>query len=144
MNWGKAIVVVLILFALLILQFVYRAFQSEVNLVAADYYKQELAYDSHYEKLKNTQLMKSNLNVEFDTLKHTLGFFFPTPVSKGSIHFYRPSDSKIDVKVPIGPFPGGKKEVDLSELKRGIWTVKVEWLDSLQKPYFFEHHVYIQ
>ncbi len=144
MNWGHGIVITLVVFAIIILQFVYRAFQSDVNLVAADYYRQELVYEEHIEKLKNTERMKTNMSVKFNQESHTLGFDFPTPVEKGSIHFYRPSDSKIDVKMRLEPFSGGSKEIDLSDLKRGIWTVKVEWQDSLRKMYFFEHHLYIQ
>ncbi len=144
MNWGKWITVVLIVFMLLIISFVYRAFQSEVNLVSADYYKQELAYDEQYEKQMNTQQMKGKVGIEFNEEEHKIEFEFPTSVEKGVIHFYRPSDDRIDVKVPLGSFSTGRKQVDISELKRGIWKVKIEWLDSAKTPYFYEHHLYIQ
>lgn len=129
---------------LLIISFVYRAFQSEVNLVSSDYYKQELAYDEQYEKKMNTQQMNRKIGIEFNQERHRLEFDFPTSVEKGLIHFYRPSDERIDVKVPLGSFSGGRKQIDLSDLKRGIWKVKIEWQDSTKTPYFYEHHLYIQ
>ena len=54
MNWGHKIVMTFIVFAAIIISMVVISMRQDVSLVAADYYKQELAYTEQMNKLENT------------------------------------------------------------------------------------------
>ena len=52
---GHAITIVFISFTVYILSFVYRSFTNEVDLVAEDYYAQEIAYQDRIDHIANAK-----------------------------------------------------------------------------------------
>jgi hypothetical protein len=44
----------------------------------------------------------------------------------GEILFYRPSDSELDIKIPIS-LSNQKQVIPVSSLKKGFWRIKLNW-----------------
>ena len=49
MNWGQKIILAYLTFIILLVVMAYQSFNTKVDLVAKDYYRQELAYQERIE-----------------------------------------------------------------------------------------------
>ncbi len=47
--------------------------------------------------------------------------------STGEINFYRPSDAKMDFAVKLDIANAESQSIQVSNLDRGLWVVKVSW-----------------
>ncbi|MCI5059159.1 MAG: FixH family protein [Flavobacteriales bacterium] len=101
MSWGNGITVAIVLFISFILYFVFRMINHDVDLVAEDYYAQELAYQDQIHKIQNAEqrgvttkviMLNDSLKIEFDNVE---GF------ENGELTMYRPSNPSKDLKVPL-------------------------------------------
>ncbi len=134
MNWGKSIFLFYSLFVIAIVSFVVFAFSVDVNLVAEDYYKQEIVYQEQINRLKNTEELVGKPSLK---LKNTfVELTFPTEVKpKGVIHFFRPSDGSQDRRVAIALGVNGTQQIDFSTQKTGKWIAKLTWEQEGKKYY---------
>jgi len=130
-NWGTAMVIVMVLFMAFILQFVYRSIavdKYEHHLVSEDYYKDELYYQQEIDKMNNAS--KLTQNVKVDRAGKGMLISFPNEMNftkiTGIVYFQRPSDERLDFE----------KEISLSDhlmlikddkLINGKWKVKIDW-----------------
>ena len=89
MNWGNKIVLSFILFATFIGYMVVKAFQEDFDLVAEDYYAQEINYQNKLNKLSNTADAGKEIKVK--QIGGEILVTFPDQDVTGSIHFYHPS-----------------------------------------------------
>ena len=64
MNWGHKITISFILFAIIIITMVTIAMRTDVNLVAPDYYEEELAYQEQIDRSKNFQGLSNKPTVQ--------------------------------------------------------------------------------
>ena len=66
-------------------------------------------------------------------------FQFPVDlgVPQGEIHFFCPSDSKLDFRIPIKADSEYQQFISTEQLKSGLWRIKVDWQAGGQ-PYFKE------
>jgi len=146
MNWGARIVVAFIVFGIIMGILITISFNQEINLVAEDYYKQEIEYDSQIEKQKNTASLQSRPILDYDAQQKVLSLSFPSELSmefkEGEIHFFRPSDYKMDKKVRIGLDDQGKQYFDLNSLETGLWEAKMTW-QSGDKEYYLKKKIII-
>ena len=60
MNWGNKIILAFTLFVIFLGVLVYRSVNNNVQLVAPDYYEQELTYQHEIDKLKNEKELKQS------------------------------------------------------------------------------------
>lgn len=113
-------------FALFIGSFVIRMFQSDINLVAKDYYQQEIAYGEQIEAIKRSEnyfdkidftLTEGKLSIEYDQLLNDI---------EGSIVLFRPSDARLDMILPI-QMENGIQQLNVSSLKRGKWMLQFKF-----------------
>ncbi|HET9593114.1 MAG TPA: FixH family protein [Solirubrobacterales bacterium] len=51
----------------------------------------------------------------------------------GTIHFYRPSNAKLDFDVPVALDAAGFQRVPAGKLQGGLWKVRVDWTSSGQE-----------
>jgi hypothetical protein len=126
MNWGKSIFLFYSLFVLALLTVVYFSFTQDVNLVAEDYYQQEIVYEDQIIRIKNTEGLKNKPSV---VLKNNyLELSFPLELKpKGTILLYRPSDASKDRRIAIALGASGTQQIDFSTQDAGLWKAKLNW-----------------
>ena len=122
------IIFVFISFAIFIGSMVYQAFQTDVNLVQDDYYQNSTMHDQHVSDIKRSDNVE--LKLFFDRSQNSV--ILETPENfedskvTGEVHFYRPSDGKLDFNVPINLIEN-KQLFNVDELITGKWIAKVSF-----------------
>lgn len=127
MNWGYKIALSYLAFMTLILSMVFMSFQYDVNLVAKDYYKQEMAYQEEIDKISNTQKLYREPEFGFKAEGQFLSVFFPKAEVEGVLTLYRPSDARQDQKFLLSPDEQGQQYIPIKSLKTGLWRIKLDW-----------------
>lgn len=142
MNWGNRIVVAFVLFAAFILYMVVRAFQQDFDLVADDYYAQEINYQQKLVQKANLEnLVTKVLLVQG---KESITMTFPEGHEpNGEVHFYHPSTELFDQKVPINTDAANQQEFGKDSLITGSYRINITW-ESDGKEYFQQEQVFIQ
>jgi len=140
LSWGWKIALLFSGFVLFILFLVFKSVQQDFHLVSKDYYKQEIEYQKVIDGMKNAQLLGDEFDVKYDIKTQILKINFPDTNKgkiKGEIYFFRPSNSKMDIRISIRADEQGKMEIKTSSLQRGLWKLKVLWTQNGSN-YFFE------
>ncbi|MEP1095606.1 MAG: FixH family protein [Cyclobacteriaceae bacterium] len=142
MNWGNSIVVAFVLFAGFILYMVVQAFSQNYDLVAEDYYAQEINYQQKQEQKTNLENLNERISVKLEN--QTIVLTFPRDQKPtGEIHFYHPSRKLFDQKVAIAMNSKNQQIVDGSDLIAGNYRVNITWQSNGQE-YFQQEKIYIQ
>lgn len=140
MNWGNRIVVVFICFAAFIGYMVVRAFQEDFDLVAEDYYAQEIGYQSKLNKLSNAS--RDSVSVGIHQQKGDVYLEFPR-LATGKIHFYHPSRKMFDRTFDIQLDKSNLQRIAKSDLVPGNYRVNISW-NTDSKEYYQQTNIYIQ
>lgn len=140
MNWGHKIVVAFILFAAFIGYMVVKAFQQDIDLVAEDYYAQEINYQQKLNKLSNTA--EAGKSVAVKQKGGEVLLTFPDNEATGSIHFYHPSRKIFDRTFDIS-LTDRLQKIDRSELVAGSYRVNITWKTG-DEDYYQQSSIYIQ
>ena len=131
MNWGKGIIIAFIIFAGLVITMVIISMKQEVGLVAPDYYKQEIAYQDQIDRINNYETLKEKPVIRIDRNTRQLVLKFPqllrTSMQNGRLELFRPSTSRVDEKYPLQLNEDGEQRINVSNLLRGRWKVKLFW-----------------
>ena len=128
-NWGTGIAIFYGLFVAALVFQVIRSTYYDHSLVSDQYYADDLAYQTHYDKLKNTQQLKRDLEIlEMDS-EGLVALQFPETLGpiKGEITLFCPSDSKLDLHLPIQTSADFRQMIPVRGLKPGLWKLKVDW-----------------
>jgi hypothetical protein len=143
-TWGTGILVFIILFLLAAALFITFAMRQSVNLVHDDYYEQGVdhmdqirvtARSAAYQDSIHTRLGKEFLNISYAT------HLFPKTDS-GGVLLYRPSDSKLDVYVPLD-VKAGEMNIPRTTLVTGRYILKLHWYAEGLK-YEVEKDIYVE
>ncbi|MEN0004897.1 MAG: FixH family protein [Bacteroidota bacterium] len=128
-NWGTGIALFYIVFVVALVFQVYKSTQYDNSLVSEKYYADDLAYQSHYDKLVNSQQLDQDLKIQKLAAEQQVQLHFPAEFSEiqGEIHFFCPSNSHIDFKVPIALNADNIQLVSTEALRAGLWRIKVDW-----------------
>ena len=131
LNWGKGIIVVYTVFMIIVLGTVAFTTTVDVDLVADDYYEQEIKYQNEIDKKDRTNKLTEQVEIilEKENLKISYPKIFANRVS-GKINFYRPSDEKLDLILDIKTDTTGLQYVPIEKLTKGLWKIKVDWSHS--------------
>lgn len=128
-NWGWGIALFYSGFVVFMLALVYTASQHKVDMVTEDYYKKELSYQQHIDKLNTTQKLKQQL--QWTVNSQSVMLSFPAEVAhsniKGEVVFYRPSNSAEDFTVPITVDSSGIVTVQSQKFKKGVYRMQIDW-----------------
>lgn len=134
MSWGWKIVVLYSLFVIMTLFMVFFFTRQKVDLVADDYYKQEIDYQGQIDKISNAKLLKEPVGIEYFAESRIVKFNFPQEHSEGGvngkIYFYRPSNADEDKKFDILLESTGVQKIAVGSLNKGLWKVKISWTSS--------------
>ncbi|MEQ9468047.1 MAG: FixH family protein [Ekhidna sp.] len=140
MNWGKGIVLAFICFAAFIGYMVVRSFQEDFDLVAEDYYAQEINYQQKLDKLSNTA--EDGLSVSVKQNMEDVILEFPDQAS-GKIDFYHPSRKLFDRSFNIELSKENIQRIAKSDLVPGSYRVNISWRSN-EEDYYQQSSIYIQ
>jgi nitrogen fixation protein FixH len=145
MNWGHKIIIVFVLFAAGIVTFVVKAMSTRVDMATPDYYAAELKHQQTIDAQANTLQLTAPVRIrqEGDVLAITFPPEMHAVKMTGEIHFYRPSDSKKDFKLPLTPDAEGSIFVSRGRFTKGSYNIKLQW-EAAGKPYYQETQYHIQ
>lgn len=138
MNWGYRITIVYLLFAAGILTLVFKAKGEKVDLVAKDYYNQELAFGERITASNNAAAL--NGAVAVSVLEGRVVLSMPTDCIgqnvKGTMTLYCPSDASSDRSITLND--SGLEQIIMTDgLKRGLYLVQLSWKMN-DKQYYLE------
>ncbi len=143
MNWGWKIVVVYSAFVIMTLSMVFFFMNQKVDLVADDYYKQEIEYQGQINKISNANSLEEPIGFNYSPENRVVIFTFPVDhVSgglKGQIHFYRPANADEDKIFNINPDANGEQKIGVGSLSKGMWKVKISW--AFGKKHFYNEKI---
>jgi nitrogen fixation protein FixH len=126
MNWGKAIVVTYVLFGAFIISMVVMTYKQNIDLVAEDYYAQELDYQNHMHKMERLQAMGGlKIKREGNVLRIDFPEAFKEMAVSGRIDLYRPSNALFDWNQEFQLNGSHTYELDASKLLGGIWDLRI-------------------
>jgi len=136
-SWGTGIFLFYTFFATTLFYQVYKSTQYDHSLVVENYYEKDLTYQSTLDKLNNSNALKTPLNIYYYDVLQLLELEFPAEITTiaGSILFYRASNKKEDVRLPITVGMDKCMNVFVRTLKPGIWKIEVDWIGD-GTPYF--------
>ena len=139
--WPYAIIGWFLLFGSGMAAWVVVAVRNDPELVRADYYEQEIAYQKQIDRLNRTAAVRGEVSVAYDFAQRHVTLQIPaahlsTPL-KGQIHFYRPSDAKLDFELPLEMDLNGSQRVATGNLQGGLWKLRVHWTSAGQE-YFHD------
>ena len=146
MNWGWKIFLITAGFVLFILFMVFKAMQQDFHLVYEDYYDKEIKYQDEIDNTRKALELSDGLKIEYLLKENKILFTYPEEHKKsikGSIYFFRPSNSNLDITFAIQPGPDGKQEISVGSFQKGLWQVKVNWVYG-SVDYHQEENIYLQ
>ena len=139
-RWNPWPVSIVAFFALAIIAFgIFIAFCNthRADLVAPDYYEQEVRYQAQMERVQNAQPIAATA-VSYNAAAKTILVSLPPSSGNavtGTIQLYRPSEAALDRKLTLSLNPDGNQTIDASKLKPGLWKVRVSWTAARQDYY---------
>jgi hypothetical protein len=138
-NWGWGVVALYGSFVVLIGALVAVSAMQDVDLVAPDYYARELRYEETIQKSKRA----AKAPVDWKLSGRILTVVFPEPISSGTMHMYRPSDSRMDFHVPIQTGLGRTLAISLDGKPAGVWKMMADWSIG-DKTFYEEKRFYVE
>lgn len=142
MNWGKWIVVSFVLFAIFIGVLVTVCLRQDINLVATDYYNQELAYQKQIDRSKNTQTLaiKPDISVVNNSLLVSFKDF--NRLQNGELKLFRPSNPASDFTIELKPTADSVLTFDVQNRERGMYKAQLKWSMN-NHDYYLEKIIYL-
>lgn len=144
MNWPKGIILVFILFASGIGFLVYKTTEKQSEMVAENYYEKELKYQDVIDGKDNAARLSARPTAALEEGRLVVQFpadFIPGNVS-GKVYFYRASDVKKDVTVPLVLDSLNRQFISADRFSTGTYQAQFSWTAN-DTTYFSEQNLYI-
>ena len=139
MNWGTRIAIGYAAFVVFIMTLVVMAFQQDFDLVADNYYEQEIAYQGRIDQIQNA--INDGQEVAVVSADDAVSLAFSSAATDVKIHFFRPSDDTKDLLIEHASVDS-QVNVPSSQFTTGKYLVKVEWKAN-GKTYFQENDLFL-
>lgn len=141
MNWGTKIIIAFVCFIGVIFTMVYISMNQNISLVAENYYEEEMAYEDQIQRIKNNNALLQQIEFKLDRKTYEANFIYPNEIrqlfEKGTIQFFRASDSRLDKEFIMTAKSEGGQKIDLNGFRTGLWSIKIKW-ESKDKEYYKE------
>ncbi len=138
MNWGHGLTFAFIAFASLMIFMAVKAFEQDIALVTADYYKEELAYQNRIDEINNS---KQAMVVDIGKSVQGIALTFPVTPESGEVYMYRPSDQRLDRKFAL---TNSLHEIIPEEqVASGYYILKLHWSDK-ERSYYQEKGIFVE
>ena len=128
LSWGKRVAILYLGFVALMVVLVAGSMRQSFELVAPDYYAQEIAYQKTIDAAKNGSALSAPVKIEVDEAKLSiiLPAEFKDKVSEADVHFYSPVSSKLDKKLKVTTLDA-VIVISRKELARANYNIKISW-----------------
>jgi len=101
------------------------------DLVAADYYEQEVEYQRQLDRMERTRELSGPASVSYEAGSGIIRIQLPPKHAAlkphGAIHLYRPSRAELDQIRRLEVTAAGEQLLDAQALLPGLWDVRVLW-----------------
>jgi nitrogen fixation protein FixH len=128
--WPIGLVVFFVLFVTSTVGFVMWTTHHREDLVAADYYDQEIRFQQRIDATARASAAGMKPAVSYDRAAGSLSLRFADAAALGSatgtVALYRPSDAALDQAFAFAPDAAGSQTISAA-LASGLWRVKVDW-----------------
>lgn len=143
-TWGHGITIGFALFVVYILYFVFTSFGMSIDLVSEDYYAQEVKYQNRIDQERNALDIKDEIHVSSAGSEIKIAFpeEWKDAIELGSVHFFRPSNVDLDVRIPLRLDENAQLTVPLDKFVAGRYEVQLYW-EAKGKEYFVKKDLYI-
>ena len=121
LNWGHKIIITFVFFFLLMGTLIYKSINTDFQLVAPDYYEQEIAYQQRIDALKRAKKIEFNINLNKEG---NLDLSSKEINQIGEIYFYCPFAKTSDFTVKMD-LKNGIQNINLTSKIKGKWEVEV-------------------
>lgn len=144
LSWGTWIAIAYSIFAGAMIFALVKSFSVDHSLVVEDYYAHDLAYQTQFDKEKNSLALQENLKISLLENERSVLIQYPADMKNvaGKILFYNPSDKKSDFSKDVQPGENNSQIIPLEKAKPGRWKVQVDW-QADGKPFFKETEIYL-
>lgn len=144
--WPVTIIVFFSVAVCAAIGFVIFCTRQTVDLVAADYYDQEVRYQDQLDRIHRAASLQAPARVEYHYATGRITVSLPPehlqPALKGWIQLYRPAAARLDQKLPLQVDATGAQVIDARSLNDGRWHVRVSWnLNGVD--YYFDQKLVI-
>ena len=115
------------------------------DLVASDYYEQEVRFQGQIDRIQRTQKQAALTSVSYEAARRRIIIALaPAPAEKvtGQVQLYRPSAASLDKALKLEPDASGVQTIEADSLSAGLWKVRVSWRSGGQD-YYVEQSVVI-
>lgn len=126
-NWGTGIAIFLCAYIGWLIFSLFLSRTHKNDLVVEEYYKEDLSYQSHFEKWENSVHSKIQPKVTYNHDHLTTVFpsaYYPV---KGELLLYRPSNAAQDQKHTFNLVDTNLFRIYLPEIAHGYWKTKINW-----------------
>jgi hypothetical protein len=148
-RWDPWPVCIIAWFTLAILgcgTFIVFSSRYPADLVAPDYYEQEVRYQGQIERIQRARQRAHLASVTYDASRKLIRIAMPPGQdlggATGSIQLYRPSAMDQDRQFQLKPGRDGLQTIETANLQPGLWEVRVSWTVGRQD-YFIDQRVVI-
>ena len=129
MSWGKGILISIIVFLAGTAFMMVIAFNSPADLVVKNYYEKGVKYQERIDRINRTNALAEKVSFEFTGkgLLIKLPEIFTPEKIKGEVLFYRPSNAKEDLRIPLSTDNSGTMFISTARLEKGFWKAELNW-----------------
>jgi nitrogen fixation protein FixH len=142
MNWGTKIAFLYLSFATMIGVMVYKSVTQSVDLVAPNYYEQELKYQDKIDGINNLSADSKAIIITQGENSISFNFLKEMGAPKGHILFFKPDNAASDIETEIKTDNEGVQTIDAKALTKGTYLVKIDWKIG-DKKFFKEERISI-
>lgn len=128
-NWGHGIALFYTTFAVSMITMAVKTTNYDHSLVVDNYYEEDLRYQQQIDKQTAAAALLQPLEWHYDHRADQLELQFPTGLGRiaATLHLYRPSDKRLDRRLPLLVPPDGRVRVSAADWQAGRWKLNLEW-----------------
>lgn len=132
MNWGKQLIILLVLFCMILIYSIYQINRKvRTDMVSENYVEEALNYQKKIDAMQRAKRSSS-----FRMAKADPFVIIELPIKqfknavKGEIFFYCPYNADLDKKIQLVTDAAGQQLIPQSWLTGKSYTIKMSWIDG--------------
>ncbi len=144
--WPIGLTIVFLLYVGWLVSFLIFSGTQRTDLVEKDYYQKEMAYQGQIDRIERVRKHQAKISWHIRSgpeLVLALPMKFIMKQTRGEIHFYRPSDARMDQRIPLQVGEDGKQIIDLRQFAKGKWVMKISWRVNNDE-YYDQQEIFIR